>query len=154
MTIYIDADAIPVVIRNILFRASERLSIPTVLVANVPIKIPESPLIRCVVVAQGFDVADDMIAQLAADKDLVITSDIPLAGRVIEKGAVVMDYRGDMLTRENIRERLTVRNMMDEIRSVGNETGGPAPFSQRDRQQFANRLDVFLHKHFSSGKQE
>lgn len=144
MTIYIDADAIPVVIREILFRASMRLSIPLVIAANVPIRHPESPLISSLVVSSGFDKADDAIAEQASDGDLVITSDIPLAGRVIEKGAVVMDYRGEMLTRENIRERLTVRNLMDEIRSTGMETGGPPPFTQRDRQKFANQLDVFL----------
>jgi uncharacterized protein YaiI (UPF0178 family) len=149
MTIYLDADALPAVIREILYRAAMRLNIPLVLAANVPIRHPESPLITSLVVPSGFDKADDAIADHASAGDLVITSDIPLAGRVIEKGAVVMDYRGEMLSAENIRERLAVRNILDEIRSAGNETGGPAPFTQKDRQKFANRLDAYLFKRVS-----
>ena len=146
MKIYVDADAIPVVIREILYRAAERVKVPVVLVANVALKFPRSPLVSGIVVAAGPDEADDKIAQMAEPGDLVITADIPLASRVIEKGALVIDSRGNIYSRENISERLTMRNFMEDLRNSGIDTGGPSSFTAKDRQNFANRLDRILTK--------
>lgn len=144
MKIYVDADAMPVVIREILFRAAERTEIPVILVANVPIRIPASSLISCVVVPSGPDEADDRIVQMVAAGDMVITSDIPLASRVIDKGGLVTDSRGLLYSQDNIRERLAMRNFMEDLRSSGIDTGGPSAFSPKDRQAFANQLDRIL----------
>lgn len=146
MRILVDADAVPVVIREILFRAAKRTQTPLVLVANVPIQHPDSPLISGIVVPAGWDEADDRIAEMAGPGDLVITADIPLASRAIEKGAAVIDSRGSLFTPENITERLTMRNLMEDLRSTGVDTGGPSPFTARDRQAFANQLDRLLAK--------
>lgn len=146
MKIYVDADAIPVVIREILYRAAERVKVPVVLVANVALKFPRSPLVSGIVVAAGPDEADDKIAQMAEPGDLVITADIPLASRVIEKGALVIDSRGNIYSRENISERLTMRNFMEDLRNSGIDTGGPSSFTAKDRQNFANQLDRILTK--------
>lgn len=147
MHIFVDADAIPTTVREILFRAAERTQIPLVLVANVQIKIPQSSLISGIVVQAGPDEADHKIAEMVEAGDLVITADIPLAARVIEKGGTVIDYRGAMYSTANIKERLTMRNLMEDLRNSGIDTGGPAPFSLKDRKSFASQLDRLLTKH-------
>jgi uncharacterized protein YaiI (UPF0178 family) len=144
ITIWIDADACPVVIREILFRAAIRKQIPLVLVANQLIKTPPSKLIRCVQVPAGFDVADNEIVRLVQPNDLVITSDIPLAAEIIAKGGQALSPRGELCTENNIGERLNIRDFMDTMRSSGVQSGGPPPMNQADRQQFANHLDRIL----------
>ena len=146
MQIWIDADACPLVIKEILFRAAERKSCMLTLVANKTLRIPSSPFIRTLQVPSGFDVADNKIVELVQAGDLVVTADIPLAAEVLAKDAHVINPRGDFYTKDNIRERLSMRHLMEELRSSGIDTGGPAPFSQRDRQLFANQLDRFLVK--------
>lgn len=147
MKIWIDADACPNAIKEILYRAAERRKIPLTLVANQPIRVPPSPWIRAIQVAAGFDVADDAIAAQVESGDLVVTADIPLAAAVIDKDAVALNPRGDLYSRDNIREQLALRNFMDGLRSSGVETGGPPPFSHADRQAFANQLDRLLARH-------
>jgi uncharacterized protein len=147
MKIWVDADACPAVIKDILFRAANRTQVSLTLVANQMLRVPPSPWIRALQVPSGFDVADDRIAGEVAAGDLVITADIPLAAQVIAKGASVLDPRGEMLDRSNIQERLTMRNFMETLRNSGVETGGPASFSAADRQAFGNRLDSWLAKH-------
>ena len=144
--IWVDADACPKPIREILFRAALRVEVPLTLVANHALPVPASPLIRCLQVAHGFDEADKLIAREARKNDLVITSDIPLAAEVIEKGAKVITPRGEVYTRNNVRQRLNMRDFMDTMRSSGEHTGGPAAFGPRERQAFANRLDQYLAK--------
>lgn len=144
MRIWVDADACPNVIKDILFRAADRTHVTLTLVANQPVRIPPSPYIKALQVPAGFDVADDRIVELTEAGDLVITADIPLAAGVIEKGGHALDPRGESYTKDNIRERLAVRKLMDELRSGGVDTGGPATFSNADRQAFANKLDRFL----------
>jgi uncharacterized protein YaiI (UPF0178 family) len=147
MQIWVDADACPRVIKNILFRAAERLHVPLTLVANRPLHTPRSPYIKVMQVDDGLNVADNQIVQKLQHGDLVITADIPLAAEVIEKGGHALDPRGEFYTKDNVGERLAVRNLMDELRSGGLDTGGPSSFSQSDRQAFANQLDRFLAKH-------
>jgi uncharacterized protein YaiI (UPF0178 family) len=144
MKIWVDADACPGVIKDILFRAAERTKIETTLVANQLLRVPPSPYIRALQVPQGFDVADQRIAQEVEPGDLVITADIPLASLVIERGGFALNPRGEIYTPDNIRERLTMRNFMEELRGSGMEIGGPSAFSQSDRQAFAAALDRFL----------
>ena len=144
MRIWVDADACPNVIKDILFRAADRAHVTLTLVANQPVRIPPSPYIKALQVPAGFDVADDRIVELTEAGDLVVTADIPLAAGVIEKGGHALDPRGETYTKDNIRERLAVRKLMDELRSSGIDTGGPAIFSHADRQAFANKLDRFL----------
>ncbi len=144
MHIWVDADACPVVIKDILFRAAQRWQVPVTLVANQPLSTPPSPLIRAVQVPRGFDVADAHIVERAEPGDLVITADIPLAAEVLEKGAMALNPRGERYSPETIRERLAVRDMMEELRSSGVDTGGPPSFSQADRKAFANQLDTLL----------
>ncbi len=144
MTIWVDADACPRVIKDILFRAAERAQHPLILVANQPLSTPPSKFIRARQVASGFDVADDEIARCAETGDLVITADIPLAAEVIEKGADALNPRGERYTRDNIRGRLNMRDFMDTMRASGVNTGGPPALSQRERQAFANELDRWL----------
>jgi uncharacterized protein YaiI (UPF0178 family) len=144
MHIWVDADACPGVIKEILFRAAERTKIATTLVANQLLRVPPSPYIRALQVPQGFDVADQRIAQEVEPGDLVITADIPLASLVIERGGFALNPRGEFYTPDNIRERLTMRNFMEELRGSGMEIGGPSAFSQSDRQAFAAALDRFL----------
>ena len=144
MRIWVDADACPNVIKDILFRAADRAHVTLTLVANQPVRIPPSPYIKALQVPAGFDVADDRIVELTEAGDLVVTADIPLAAGVIEKGGHALDPRGEAYTKDNIRERLAVRKLMDELRSGGVDTGGPATFSNADRQAFANKLDRFL----------
>lgn len=146
MKIWVDADACPVVIKEILYRAARRGEIPLILVANQMLRVPPSPWIRALQVPGGFDVADQRIVQEAQAGDLVVTADIPLAAQAIAKGAVVIDPRGELLSGANIQERLTLRNFMDGLRSSGVETGGPAALSAADRQAFANQLDRLLTK--------
>lgn len=146
MHIWVDADACPGVIKDILFRAAERRQIALVLVANQLIRHPPSAWIRAVQVKKGFDVADQHIVDAASAGDLVITADIPLAAAVIDKCAHALNPRGELYSKENIRQLLDMRNFMDTLRSSGVDTGGPAAFSQSDRQNFANQLDRFLAK--------
>ncbi len=144
MQIWVDADACPKVIKEILFRAAERRGIVLTLVANKPLRTPPSRYVRAIQVAAGFDVADGKIVQELQAGDLVVTADIPLAADVIAKGGHVIDPRGEQYTEENIRERLSLRNFLDELRGSGVETGGPPPLNQSDRQTFANKLDSLL----------
>lgn len=146
MQIWVDADACPGAIKDILFRAADRVPVQVTLVANQPMRIPASPHVRFVQVTQGFDVADKRIVELLAPRDLVITADIPLAAAAIDKGAHALNPRGEMYTKDTIRERLSMRNFMDELRGSGVATGGPAALGPRDKQAFANSLDAFLAK--------
>jgi len=146
MHIWVDADACPNVIKDILYRAAERVKMPLTLVANKPLRTPPSRFIKSVQVAGGFDVADDHIVQQIQPGDLVITADIPLAAEVIEKGGHALNPRGTFYTTENIKERLTMRDFMDELRGSGIMTGGPKVLNQSDRKAFANQLDRFLTK--------
>lgn len=146
MQIWIDADACPKPIKEILFRVSVRLSVPLILVANQSLAVPSSEFIRAIQVEAGFDVADNYIVNAASPGDLVITSDIPLAAEVIANNVHVLTSRGERYTKDNIAQRLTMRNFMEQMRSCGENTGGPPPFSNVDRQQFANALDRLLAK--------
>jgi len=145
--IWVDADACPVVVKEILYRAADRTGVELILVANQALSTPSSTNIKTVQVPRGFDVADDEIVKRCDPGDLVITSDIPLAAEVIEKGAHALSPRGELHTKENIGARLNMRDFLDTMRSSGVEmSGGPAAFSQRDKQDFANKLDQFLTK--------
>lgn len=145
MKIWVDADACPVVIKEILFRAADRTATETILVANHAMRIPPSKYISRMQVSSGFDVADNEIVKRAEAGDLVITGDIPLASEVIDKGAQALNPRGELYTPDNIRSRLNVRDFMETMRSSGVEMGGgPPPLSQTDRQNFANNLDRIL----------
>jgi uncharacterized protein YaiI (UPF0178 family) len=152
MQIWVDADACPKVIKDILFRAAERLRIFLTLVANRSLQIPRSRYIRAIQVVAGFDVADHRIVQELQCGDLVITADIPLAAEIIEKGGHALDPRGEFYTKDNIGQRLALRNFMDELRGSGVDTGGPSSISQSDRHAFANQLDRFLAKHGDTQK--
>ena len=147
MRIWVDADACPQVVKEILFRAAERAQVLTTLVANATMRTPPSAFIRSVRVGKGFDVADHWIVQQMQSGDLVITADIPLAAAVIARGAHALDPRGELYSEDNVQERLAVRNLLQELRSTGEILGGPAPFDQSDRQRFANHLDRFLTRH-------
>lgn len=145
MKIWVDADACPVVIKEILFRAADRTQTETILVANHAMRVPPSKFISRLQVSSGFDVADNEIVKRIAKNDLVITGDIPLASEVIDNGAQALNPRGELYTPDNIRSRLNVRDFMDTMRSSGVEMGGgPPPLSQSDRQNFANNLDRIL----------
>lgn len=146
MQILVDADACPVVIKDILFRAAQRVEILVTLVANQYLRTPPSRFIKSLQVPAGFDVADQRIVELAESGDLVITADIPLAAAALDKGAHVLDPRGTWFSRENIQERLTMRDVLDQLRASGIDTGGPAPFSPQDSKSFASQLDRFLAK--------
>lgn len=146
MKIWCDADACPVVIKDILFRAANRTETPLTLIANQHINTPSSKFVKFHRVSSGFDVADNEIVKRLCAGDLVITSDIPLAAEVIEKGGIALSPRGELYTIENIKSRLTMRDFMDSLRSSGINTGGPPPLNQTDRQTFANHLDRFLAK--------
>ncbi|TDF34586.1 YaiI/YqxD family protein [Alteromonadaceae bacterium M269] len=142
--IWVDADACPNVIKDILYRAANRTQTLTTFVANQYLRLPPSNFLKFMQVESGFDVADDEIAKRVQAGQLVITSDIPLAAEVIEKGATALNPRGELFTKENIRQRLNMRDFLDTMRSSGVESGGPPPLSQTDRQQFANCLDRYL----------
>ncbi len=152
MKIWVDADACPVVIKAILFRAANRTKINVTLVANQAICIPRSAYIKFIQVASGFDVADNEIIKRLESGDLVITGDIPLAADVIEKEALAINPRGELYTKENIKARLNMRDFMETLRSSGVNAGGPAPLSQTDRQKFANQLDRLLTKYAKNKK--
>jgi hypothetical protein len=147
MPIWVDADACPVPIREILCRAATRWQIETTFIANHVIKLPPGPCIKARQVAHGFDVADNEIMAQLTHGDLVITQDIPLAAEAIEQGADVFNPRGQAFTRDNIRQRLAMRNFMEEMRIAGEVTGGPSAFGQQDRKEFADQLDRWLQKH-------
>ncbi len=144
MKIWVDADACPGVIREILFRAAERTEVPVTLVANQPLRVPRSPFIDAMQVASGFDVADNEIVRRVSSGDLVITGDIPLAAEVIEKGGEALSPRGERFTADNVRARLTMRDFMETLRASGVDTGGPPALSQADRRAFARHLDQLL----------
>ncbi|MGK2944139.1 MAG: YaiI/YqxD family protein [Desulfuromonadales bacterium] len=147
MQIWVDADACPRVIKDILFRAADRKKVQLTLVANKPMPSPASPYINSLIVGSGFDVADDKIVELLQPGDLVVTADIPLAAAAIKKAGHALNPRGEFYTEDNIQERLAVRDMLDELRGCGIDTGGPSAFSSCDRQAFANQLDRFLARH-------
>ena len=142
--IWVDADACPKVIKEILFRAADRVGVPVTLVANQALQVPGSRYIRSVQVPAGFDVADKHIVRHVETGDLVITADIPLAAEVVAKGCLALNPRGDLYTEDNIRQLLSMRDFMDTLRSSGVDTGGPASFSHADRRAFANQLDRLL----------
>jgi hypothetical protein len=144
MRIWVDADASPVAIKEIIFRAAERKQLQTTLVANQMLRVPPSRFIRAVQVPSGFDVADGYIVEQVVTGDLVVTADIPLAAAVIDKGAIALNPRGELYSQANIRESLSMRDFMEGLRSSGVQTGGPAAFSQADKQAFANQLDRLL----------
>lgn len=144
MNIWVDADACPAVIKDILYRAAERRGVALTLVANKDLRIPKSPLIRLLKVAAGFDVADAEIVKRVAAGDLVITGDIPLAAEVIAKGGHALSPRGDLFTTENIKARLNMRDFLDTLRGSGVNTGGPPALSHSDRKAFADHLDRLL----------
>ena len=150
MHIWVDADACPVVIKEILFRAAERKRIPLTLVANKVLQTPKSPYINARQVGQGFDVADDYIASQVEPGDVVITADIPLAAEVLDKGAHAINPRGERYSPETIRQKLGMRDFMDTLRSSGIQTGGPPPLNQTDRRNFANELDRLLARHMKN----
>jgi uncharacterized protein YaiI (UPF0178 family) len=152
MRIWVDADACPSVIKEILFRAAERAGIKLTLVANQPVRTPPSRFIGAMQVPAGLDEADRRIVELVEKGDLVITADIPLASDVVAKGAHALNPRGELYTPDNIRERLGIRNHMDELRGMGMTTGGPPPLSKSDRQAFANELDKLVTRLRSSTK--
>ena len=144
MQIWVDADACPNVIKEILFRVAERARIMVTLVANQPVPVPRMQYVRAVQVAQGFDIADNEIVRRCEPGDLVVTADIQLAAEVIAKGATALNPRGELYTKENVKARLNMRDFMDTMRSSGIHTGGPPALNQRDRQAFANALDRFI----------
>ncbi|QYY27866.1 MULTISPECIES: YaiI/YqxD family protein [Cupriavidus] len=149
MQVLVDADACPVVVKEMLYRAAQRLEVCVTLVANKFLRTPPSRFIRALQVPAGFDAADDRIVELVIHGDLVITADIPLAAAALEKGAYVLDPRGSWFSRENIQERLTMRDVMEQLRSSGIDTGGPAPYAAQDGKAFAGQLDRFLARHVS-----
>lgn len=144
MHIWVDADACPKPVKEILFRAAQRVNIPLTLVANHSMSLPPSPLINFIQVGSGFDVADNLIVQRSQMGDIVITQDIPLAAELVANGIDTINPRGEHYTPANIRQRLAMRNFMEEMRNTGQASGGPPPFSHTDRQAFANSLDKLL----------
>jgi uncharacterized protein len=146
MHIWVDADACPAVIKDILFRAAERAEVPMTLVANKLLRTPSSKYIRSIQVPRGFDVADAEIAQRLAPGDLVITADVPLAADILARGGHAINPRGELYTADTIGERLALRDFLDQLRSSGTQTAGPAPLDHADRKRFADQLDRFLRK--------
>lgn len=146
MQIWVDADACPVEAKEVLYKVSKRLQIPVTLVANQMMWIPKSPLVHFELVGAGADVADRRIVELAKAGDLVISADVPLAAGAVQKGATVLDPRGEVLDSDNVGSRLAARNLMDDLRGSGMQTGGPAPYSAKNKQDFANQLDRLLTK--------
>ena len=147
MHIWVDADACPAVIKDILYRAADRLQLPLTLVANKLLRVPPSPYIRALQVPTGFDVADNHLVNVVAAGDLVITADIPLAAQLVARGARVLDPRGEVYSADNIQERLAMRNLMEGLRGAGVSLSGPAALSQADRQAFARQLERLLARH-------
>jgi uncharacterized protein YaiI (UPF0178 family) len=146
MQIWVDADACPLVIKQILYRAAERSQIRTTLVANKPLAVPRSKFVRAIQVGRGFDVADNEISRRVAAGDLVVTADIPLAADVIARGAQALNPRGELYSADNIRERLAMRDLLEKLRETGVQTQGPAPLDHSDRKRFADALDRLLAK--------
>jgi uncharacterized protein YaiI (UPF0178 family) len=146
LQIWVDADACPAAMKEILYRAAERLQIPVTLVANRPLRTPPSRYIRSMQVMPGFDVADKEIARRVQADDLVVTADIPLAADVIARGALALDPRGELYTADNIGEKLQMRNFMDQLRASGVATSGPPALDQADRKRFADRLDQLVRR--------
>ncbi len=144
MPIWIDADACPAPVKLIVFRAAQRRGIAVTLVANQRLQVPPSPLIRAIQVSTGLDAADDYLVEHATASDLVITADIPLAARLVERGVPALNPRGELYTADNVRERLALRNLKEELRAIGTLSGGPPPYHERDKQAFANSLDRWL----------
>ncbi len=151
MKIWVDADACPVAIKEILFRASERTGVLLTLVANQPIRVPASPCIKFLRVAPGFDVADNEIVKRLSPGDLIITGDIPLAAMVLAKGGHALNPRGELYSTDTIKARLQMRDFMDTLRASGIDTGGPETESRSDHRNFANQLDTFLTRHAKNG---
>ena len=149
MHIWVDADACPVTVKEILYRAAERTQVALTLVANQPLQVPRSPYISTKQVGHGFDVADDFIAEQVEPNDIVITADIPLAAEVLEKGGHAINPRGERYSPETIRQRLGMRDFLDTLRGSGIHTGGPPPLNQTDRRNFANELDRLLTQYAS-----
>jgi uncharacterized protein len=147
MQLWVDADACPKAVKEIVYRAADRRQVNTTFVANAPLSLPRSPFLHFIRVESGFDVADREIARRVQPGDLVITADIPLAADVIERGGFALNPRGEFYSPDNVKSALSMRNFMDGLRGAGTLTGGPATFSQRDRTTFANQLDRFLTKH-------
>jgi len=147
MTLYIDGDAFPNLLKPIVLRAIERLSLPTLIIANKRITIGDSTHVSYLIVEQGADEADHKIVEMIREGDFVITADIPLADRIISKNAHALDHRGELYTVDNIKQYLAMRNLMDEIRSSGEITRGPKPFGSKDAHAFANQFNAFLTKH-------
>jgi len=147
MKLYIDVDAFPNLLKPIVLRAVERLKLPTFLVSNKRVGIGKSQFVMTIIVPQGADEADHRIVEMTAPGDLVITADIPLADRVIAKNAHAIDHRGELYSRDNIKQYLAMRNLMETLRDTGEITGGPKPFSQKDAHAFANQFNAFLAKH-------
>jgi len=148
MTIFVDGDAFPNLLKPILVRSIERLSLKTYVIANKKISLgTKSPLVEYLIVDQGADEADHKIVEMAQEGDLVITADIPLADRIISKNAHAIDHRGELYSVDNIKQYLAMRNLMESIRESGEMTGGPKPFSQKNAHEFANQLNSFLTKH-------
>jgi len=154
MQIYVDADGFPRAAKEILIRAALRLGVPVVFVANKPVRREPSPLISSLLVPGGPDIADDRIAELVGPGDLVITADIPLADRVVSKGAFALNPRGKLYTEENVKDRLAVRDLLSELRDGGLMTGGPPAFGKKDCQAFADQLDRFLVRRLNRGRTE
>ena len=150
MQIYVDADGFPNAIRDLLIRAAIRLHVPVVFVANKKVRYEPSDIVSSIIVPEGPDLADDRIAELAQPGDLVITDDIPLADRVVAKGAFALNHRGKLYTEDNIKDKLAMRDLMNELRNGGMITGGPSMFSKKDCQAFVNQLDSFLTKHLKN----
>jgi len=146
MRIWIDGDACPVVIKELLFRAAVRVKVLVTVVANEKLRVPVSEFIQTLVVGSGMNVADKQIVELVEAGDLVVTADVPLAAHVVQKGGIAINPRGELYTAENIGERITMRNLMDELRGNDLVTGGPAPFGTKDKQAFANQFDRLLAK--------
>lgn len=153
MTLYIDGDAFPNLLKPIVFRSIERLSIPTHVVSNKKITIGESEHIAYLLVESGIDVADKTIVAMLKEGDLVITADIPLADHTVSKNAHAIDHRGELYSRENIKQYLAMRNLMQEIRDSGEMTKGPPPFTKKDAHAFANQFNAFLDKHLRNANQ-
>ena len=150
MQIYVDADGFPSAAKELLIRAVIRLQVPLVFVANKPVRYGPSVIISSIIVPEGPDIADDRIVELVKPGDLVITADIPLADRVVAKGAFALNYRGKLYTEDNIKDRLAVRDLMNELRDGGMMTGGPSAFGKKDCQAFVNQLDSFLIRHLKN----
>ena len=144
MKIWVDADACPKAVKEILYRVAERTEISVILVANSPLHLPHSSFIHLIQVGSGADIADDEIADKCEAGDIIITADIPLAARVVEKGAQALDPRGTIYDKNNIGQILSMRNFMDELRGSGVETGGPSGFGQKEKFKFANALDKII----------